>query len=1032
MPEDQRTVLEERGLPAPVSQPSSDLFAPGEVPRTPRVESVLPPLARLGDYELLAELGRGGMGIVYKARHVKLNRIVALKMIIGGTLARADDLVRFETEAAAAAQLQHPGIVALFEVGTYQNQPYFSMEYISSSSLAQKLAAGPLPGRRAALYVEAVARAVHFAHAHGILHRDLKSANVLLDANDQPKVTDFGLAKLMSTDSGQTRTGAVLGTPSYMSPEQAQGRPDIGPAADIYSLGAILYELLTGRPPFRGETPLATLTLVTEQEPVAPRLLNPAVDRDLETITLKCLEKDVSRRYASAADLADDLRRFLDSEPITARRLGILGRAVKWCRRQPALAALLFVSLTAIVGFMVFEWQVAQEEGVLRVQAQKAERLAVVREEAMRHLLYLAEVRRAQQALENADVDQADRLLKHWLPRPGLTDLRDWEWRFLRERMQGKFNLAAHTGKASAVVYSPDGQRLATAGGEPGQPGTIKIWESATGMLHATLTGHGDAITSLAYHPGGRLLASGSFDKTVKIWDLDTKQELASFRGHTGHVASVSFSSQDAVVASGGGDGTLRIWNYGPKGTKAPLKVWAAHPGEVTGVAFSPDATLLASSGLDGVVNLWNPNGELHSAYKDHDGEALCVAFDNAGKVLASGGGRGIGRGDVNLRDVASGKLLMSRYGLSDRVLSVALSKDGKLAAGGKDGMVNIWDQALSSEPLTFRGDPHLVSAVAFSPDGQHLAWAGRSGRVASATNSGGLESLRLASFPMEALAFSSAGQLLACAGGTTKEPRPIQVWNLEQPKSPTLLKGHSGSILAVALTPRGRYLAAGGSDHLIRIYDLQKPAQPPMTLTGHGAPVRSLCFRGDGGLLASASDDETVRLWNAADGKLERVLTGHGNNVLTVAFSGDGRLLASGGINKTLRLWDLRTFVSSELKGHTGPVNAVVFSPDSLQLASAGGDKAVRIWDLAKGVEYMKLEGSPSPVVALAYHKDGRRLVTACQDKVIRLWDIVTRQEILELEHASGSLRALAFSVDGRYLAAAAQSGVRVWDAGN
>ena len=324
-------------LRAPQQPPTSDDVAAGPPPAAPRPL----PLSRFADYELLDEIGRGGMGVVFKARHIRLGRIVALKMILGGALARPDDLQRFETEAAAAAHLQHPNIVGLYEVGAHDNQPYFSMEYISGTSLSERTALGPLPGRRAAVYLEATARAVHYAHGRGVIHRDLKPGNVLLDEHDQPKVTDFGLAKLITTDSGQTRTGAVLGTPSYMSPEQAAGRKDLGPAADIYSLGAILYELLTGKPPFAGATPLATINLVAEQEPLSPRLLNPAVDLDLETICLKCLEKDPRRRFASAGELADDLRRYLDGEPITARRLGPFGRVVKWCRRKPAWAAML-------------------------------------------------------------------------------------------------------------------------------------------------------------------------------------------------------------------------------------------------------------------------------------------------------------------------------------------------------------------------------------------------------------------------------------------------------------------------------------------------------------------------------------------------------------------------------------------------------------------------------------------------------------------------------------------------------------------
>src|SRR5947209_2265031 len=249
----------------------------------PAVEIPSVPLSRIGDHELLSEVGRGGMGVVFEARHVRLQRTVALKMILGGLLARPEDLHRFETEAAASAQLQHPNIIALYEFGTQDGQPFLTMEFVRGSSLAQRVTLGVLPGRLAAGYLERLARAVHYAHGRGVIHRDLKPANVLLDEQDQPKITDFGLAKVLQSNSGQTRTGAVIGAPSYMAPEQASSSKDIGPACDVYSLGAILYELLTGIPPFRGETALATLTLVAEQEPVPPHLHNPGIDRDLET-----------------------------------------------------------------------------------------------------------------------------------------------------------------------------------------------------------------------------------------------------------------------------------------------------------------------------------------------------------------------------------------------------------------------------------------------------------------------------------------------------------------------------------------------------------------------------------------------------------------------------------------------------------------------------------------------------------------------------------------------------------------------------
>jgi hypothetical protein len=274
------------------------------------------------------------MGIVFKAREPGLNRLVAIKMVLPGALPDDSELQRFHTEASAAANLQHPHIVAVHRVGQLGERHFFTMDYIDGPSLTQRLAQGPLPGRTAARYVAAVARAIHHAHQNGVLHRDLKPANILLDAADQPHVTDFGLAKHFTTDSGQTRTGAILGTPSYMAPEQASGSKDIGPACDVYGLGALLYELLTARPPFRGETPLDTLQQVLEVEPAPPRLLNPKVDRDLETICLKCLAKQPRQRYTTAQEVADDLERYLGGDSIHARSLNVLDRLARTLERS--------------------------------------------------------------------------------------------------------------------------------------------------------------------------------------------------------------------------------------------------------------------------------------------------------------------------------------------------------------------------------------------------------------------------------------------------------------------------------------------------------------------------------------------------------------------------------------------------------------------------------------------------------------------------------------------------------------------------
>jgi serine/threonine protein kinase len=280
-------------------------------------------------YEILGVLGRGAMGVVYQARQLKAQRLVALKMILAGGHASPEELARFQVEAQAVARLQHPGIVQIFEVGEHDGRPFFSLEFCAGGSLNTKLAGTPLPPTEAVALVEKLAQAMQAAHDKGVLHRDLKPANVLLSAEGQPKIADFGLAKKLD-EAGRTATGAVMGTPSYMAPEQAEGQKALGPAVDVYALGAILYECLTGRPPFRGPTTLDTLMLVVGQEPVPVRQLQPAVPRDLETICHKCLHKEPARRFASAAALAEDLRRFQAGEPILARSLGLIGRLRWW------------------------------------------------------------------------------------------------------------------------------------------------------------------------------------------------------------------------------------------------------------------------------------------------------------------------------------------------------------------------------------------------------------------------------------------------------------------------------------------------------------------------------------------------------------------------------------------------------------------------------------------------------------------------------------------------------------------------------
>lgn len=314
-----------------------------------------------GDYEILEEIARGGMGVVYKARQASLNRTVALKMILAGELARAEDVQRFRTEAEAAANLQHPSIVAIHEVGEHGGQHYFSMDYIEGQNLAELVKDGPLPPRRAAELLKAIAEAIHYAHQRGTLHRDIKPHNVLIDTAGKPHVTDFGLAKRIERDSGLTQTGAVMGSPAYMPPEQASGKHDlVGPQSDVYSLGATLYKLLTGQTPFGGDSSMATLQKVMQENPAPPSKLNPSVPKDLETVCLKCLEKKPERRYGSARDLAEELGRFLDHEPILAKPANPVRKSWMWLARHPwAITGLFSLVMLVLLALAYGLWEEA-------------------------------------------------------------------------------------------------------------------------------------------------------------------------------------------------------------------------------------------------------------------------------------------------------------------------------------------------------------------------------------------------------------------------------------------------------------------------------------------------------------------------------------------------------------------------------------------------------------------------------------------------------------------------------------------------
>jgi Tol biopolymer transport system component len=676
-------------------------------------------------YEIISELGRGGMGVVYQARHQKLGRVVALKMILSGAHAGEADLARFRTEAEAVARLQHPSIVQIFEVGEHDGRPYFSLEFCGGGSLEKKLAGVPLPPKEAASLAETLARAMHAAHEASVVHRDLKPANVLLTKDGTPKITDFGLAKKLD-EAGQTASGAIMGTPSYMAPEQAGGKSaQIGPRTDVYALGAMLYEYLTGRPPFRAATALDTVLQVIADEPVPPTQLQPRTPRDLETITLKCLQKDPASRYASAQALADDLTRYRTGEPVRARPVGPAGRLWRWGRRNPTVAGLL-----GVIGLLLVLLAAVMTGAYLRT--------SVALEQSNRHL-YLADMHLAQSALEAGEHGRLMELLDMHVSASRHSDLRGWERYYLRSRCPLLVSLPGRTVSASA--WSPDGRRLALACNDR----SLRVWDAATGVEVVTLV---DRLSSMddsaAWSPDGLRLAA-AWQNGIKIWDVNAGRQERLLRGHSDTVRSVSWRPGGLELASGSDDRTARVWNVttGEEVLRLP-----GHEGGMA-VSWSPDGRHLATA--DGkAVRVWDRT----TAQEVFRAAAVAISWSRDGRVLATGAGDGT----LTIWDVATRRRRNWR-GHSGRAWFVALSPDAtrlasetpdmqgtqdrKTGAVQWEDQLKLWDVPAQREIHTQRGfNSHReeaswrgrTEAASWNPDGSRLATASRySGPATSA-----------------------------------------------------------------------------------------------------------------------------------------------------------------------------------------------------------------------------------------------------------------------------------------------------------
>ncbi len=982
-----------------------------------------PAITEFGDYELLEEIGRGGQGVVFRARQKSLNRTVALKMISLGHWATEEHLKRFRLEAEAAANLDHPRIVPIYEIGERDGSCYFSMKLVEGGQLDEVARQKRIPIRRAAELLVKIARTVQYAHQRGVLHRDIKPGNILLDADGEPHLTDFGLARLVEKESTVTQTAQILGTPSYMAPEQAAGKNEqLTTAADVYGIGAICYQLLTGVPPFAGGTTYETIKLVLESSPRRPSVLNSAVSRDLEIICLKCLEKEPAKRYSSAKSVADDLERFLRDEPIASRPVSRTERVWRWCKRKPLIAGLsagLVLILLAGLASVLWELNRAQQEELIA-----------------RRNLYCADMNLAQQAWEEGNLQRAQSLLRAHLPEPGREDLRGFEWRYLWQlcRDESRFTFPnIHFYATSATTGGTDRRQMVSAG--DGRmlicaSGSVLKWLDTQNRREVKTVDVGDEKTGpLTLATNRSALLAYSDGKVIHC--LSATGEALLGGGVTyDHCGTLALSSDGSLLASGG----LYF------AETAPVKLWDVRTGKQLGefnfskqsegaiaLAFSPDGKFLVCSTSDyRVVVLDLPQLRFVRQLEGHRGGwTTSFAFNNTGTLLAAGARDG----KIIIWSFPDGRETARFTGHSGSINDVTFSPDQQtLASAGGDQTVRIWSLGSPTSHTILRGHRGAVRAALFSDDGKELYSGSDDGTVKvwklPGSNSDNLvrtEGLLLS------LSFSPDGKLLV---GTDTSRGKLYFWDLAR-KERREQATESQLPQKVAFSPDGQFLAVSGFGSGVKLWDMARQTVVLRLALEKLNGMYWIDFHPSKPILATAG--QSIRFWDTHNGEETRLLRNPPTEgLIRVNFSGDGKWLALGSKNGEVEIWSL----GSGVRVHTfaessGRISRMCFSSNAKLLAVVRDDYRTTIYDVLRARALATLEPHTGPVWGLDFTPDNKGVVSASFDGTIKFSSLATQQQVLSLSHDGAPVVAMAISPRGDLIATSgSDETLRFWRA--